>query len=390
MEKIKKFLSREPFSNILSPIIAILMGLLFGLIILLISNPSNAMGGFLKILSGGFAGGAKGIGDVFYYATPIILTGLSVGFAFKTGLFNIGASGQFIVGAYFAVYVGLTWTFLPPSIHWIVAVLAGLVGGAIWGLIPGILKAFCNVNEVIATIMMNYIGLFMVNSLVRANPIIFDQLKNRSKTPLPSAILPKLGLDKIFGASSINIGIFIAILFVIIIHILINKTTFGYELKACGHNPQASQYAGINHKRNITLSMTIAGSLAGLAGALVMLAGSGKHIEVVDILPIEGFNGIPVALLGLSNPFGVLIAGLFIAYLGQGGFYLQLYDFAPEIIDMIIASIVYFSAFSFIIKYFLQHKKSNKNIDDNPLETNNEDVILNITANSNIDKEDEN
>lgn len=121
-----------------------------------------------------------------------------------------------------------------------------------------------------------------------------------------------------------------------------------------------------------------------------MLAGSGKHIEVVDILPIEGFNGIPVALLGLSNPFGVLIAGLFIAYLGQGGFYLQLYDFAPEIIDMIIASIVYFSAFSFIIKYFLQHKKSNKNIDDNPLETNNEDVTLNITANSNIDKEDEN
>ena len=294
--KRKSIFKGEGFVNFSSSILAIICGLLFGFIILLASNPSQAVNGFMMIIKGGFTDGMKGVGDVLYYATPIIMTGLSVGFAFKTGLFNIGASGQFTAGAFAAVYVGIKWTFLPASIHWLVALLAAILVGALVGSIPGILKAFFNVNEVISAIMMNYIGMYIVNLLVRN--YIYDPLKNQSVAVAQSAILPKAGLDKIFVGASLNIGIFIAVLCVILIYVILNKTTFGYELKACGLNPHASKYAGINEKRNIVLSMVISGALAGLGGALLYLAGSGKYLQVLDIIAPEGFSGISVALLG--------------------------------------------------------------------------------------------
>ncbi|MDO4710505.1 MAG: ABC transporter permease [Peptostreptococcaceae bacterium] len=347
--KLKHFVDSGAFNSFLSSFTAIIIGLVFGLIILLISNPSQAMAGFKVILMGGFSGGSKGIGDTLYFATPIILTGLSVAFAFKTGLFNIGAAGQFVVGSYFAVYTGIVFTGL-GSLQWVFAILAGIIGGALWGLIPGILKAYRNVNEVIATIMMNYIGIYLVNMLVRDDTLLFDTLRNQSKLPHANAILPKMGLDKLFPGSSANGGFFIAILAVIVIYILLNKTTFGYELKAVGYNRDASRYAGINEKRSIILSMAIAGALAGLGGALLLLAGVGKHLEVVDILPAEGFNGIPVALLGMSHPVGVFLSALFISHMGRGGFYLQRLQFVPEIITIITAAIVYFSAFSLVVK----------------------------------------
>ena len=156
----------EGMLNFSSSILAIICGLVFGWIILLVSNPSQAMGGFMMILQGCFTDGIQGIGQMLYIATPIIMTGLSVGFAFKTGLFNIGASGQFTAGAFAAVFVGVKFTFLPEGIHWMVALLAAMAAGALWGLVPGILKAFMNVNEVIASIMMNYIGMYLVNMLI--------------------------------------------------------------------------------------------------------------------------------------------------------------------------------------------------------------------------------
>lgn len=308
----------------------------------------------------------KGIGQVFYYATPIMMTGLSVGFAFKTGLFNIGASGQFIVGAFGAVVVGITCTSL-GNVHWVVALLASVVFGAIWALIPGILKAYCNVNEVISSIMMNYIGMYLVNYLIKENSILYNQLKNESNAVAKTAEIPKFGLDKVFPGSVVGGGIIIAVIVVIIIYIVLNKTTFGYELKAVGYNREASKYAGINEKRSIILSMVIAGALAGLGGGLLYLAGSGKFIEIVDVLAPEGFNGISVALLGLSNPIGILFSSLFIAYITQGGFYLQLFDFAPEIIDIIIAVIIYFSAFALILQtYMVGARKRKKTIDRLP------------------------
>jgi len=358
--KVKNFLLGPVFESFLSSFAAIVIGLLFGFVILLISHPSQAIPGFMTILLGGFTGGAKGLGDVLYFATPIILTGLSVGFAFKTGLFNIGASGQFALGAYFAVSIGIKATFLPPSIHWIVALLGGIAGGAIWGAIPGLLKAYRNVHEVISSIMMNYIGIYLVNMLVKGDSRIFDTLKNQSRTPAKGAIVPKMGLDNIFGNSSVNGGIFVAILAVAVIYVVLNKTTFGFELKACGHNRDASRYAGINEKRSIVLSMLISGALAGLGGALLLLAGAGKHLEVVDVLPMEGFNGIPIALLGMSNPIGILLAAIFIAYINQGGFYLQLYNFVPEIIVIITSSIVYFSAFALVFKRLIEKTRKKR------------------------------
>lgn len=350
--KNKKTKEHQSNYGFVSSLFAIIVGMLFGFVILLISNASQAGPGFLTILTGALTHGNKGIGQVFYYATPIILTGLSVGFAFKTGLFNIGATGQFIAGSFAAVVVGLKMTQL-GSIHWFVALLASILAGAVWGAVPGILKAFFNVNEVISSIMMNYIGLYYVNFSVKGSKVLFDSLRNQSKELPATSHIPKMGLDLLFPDSSVNGGFFIAVLVAVIIYIILNKTTFGFELKAVGFNRNASKYAGVNEKKSIIMSMVIAGALAGMAGGLLYLAGSGKHIEVVDVLPAEGFTGISVALLGLSNPLGIVLAGLFIAYITSGGFYLQLFEFSTEIIDIIVAVIIYFSAFSLIIRMLI-------------------------------------
>ena len=357
--KKKNIFRGEGMASFGSSILAIICGLLFGLIILLASNPSQAYGGFMMILQGGFTDGIQGIGQMLYYATPIIMTGLSVGFAFQTGLFNIGAPGQFTVGAYVAILIGVKCTFLPAGIHCFVAIVGAALAGALWGMVPGLLKAFRNVNEVIASIMMNYIGMYLVNMLIQRT--IYDQVKNQSMAVASTANLPKAGLDKIFPNSDINVGILIVIAFVIL-----NRTTFGYELKACGKNPNASKYAGINAKRNIVLSMVIAGALSGIGGALLYLADSGKYLQVLDIIAPEGFSGISVALLGMSNPIGILFAGLFIGHLTVGGYNMQLFDFAPEVIDMIIAAIIYCGALSLLFRgiiHKIQAGKSKKQTD---------------------------
>ncbi|BCJ92925.1 ABC transporter permease [Anaerocolumna cellulosilytica] len=348
MKKKVNFFSSKGSNSFLSAIMAIAAGLLFGLVILLISNAKEAFPAFVMILKGGFASGLAGLGQVLYLATPIILTGLSVGFAFKTGLFNIGSSGQFTCGAFAAVYIGVKWTFLPGGIHWIVALLGAALVGALWGIVPGVLKAIANVNEVITSIMMNYIGMYLINILIVK--FVHDPIKNQSVPVAPTAIIPKAGLDKLFGTNNMNISVFIAILMVVLIYIVLNKTTFGYELKACGLSPDASKYAGINAKRNIVLSMVIAGALSGFGGGLLYLAGSGKYLQVLDVLAPQGFNGISVALLGMSNPIGILFSGLFIAHITVGGSNTQLYNFVPEVIDIIIAAIIYCGAFALLFK----------------------------------------
>ncbi len=360
--KNKSPLRLDGVSSFLSSLIAILVGLLFGFIILLISNPSEAVRGIGVIIMGGFNGGAKGVGQMLYYATPLILTGLSVGFAFKTGLFNIGASGQLIVGAFTAIWTAVNWKWLPGPLHWIVPMLMAILAGGLWATIPGLFKAFLGVNEVIACIMMNYIGMYGVNYLIKITNV-YDQLKNQTVSVPATAALPYGGLNNVFfekignlvRPSSVNIGIFIAIIAAVVIYILLSKTTFGYELKACGFNRDASRYAGVNEKRSILMSMVIAGMLSGLAGAVMYLAKSdGLHIDVVDVLAPQGFNGIPVALLGLSNPIGIIFSGIFVAHLEQGGYYLQKLSYMPEIIDIIIGAIIYFSAFSLIFRNAIQ------------------------------------
>lgn len=350
--------NKEGISSFISSLIAIGCGLLFGLLIIFIANPNQAFEGFSILLQGGFYRGIKSTGQVLYLAVPIMMTGLSVAFAFKCGLFNIGTPGQYIVGAFVAVFVGLKCTFIPDSILWIFCLLAGGLAGALWAILPGVLKAYKNVNIVISCIMMNYIGMLLVIEGVKA--FIFNPAGAESyAVPITKAV-PAAGLDKIFTGSNINLGTVIAIGLCIVAYIIMNKTTFGYELKACGYNSDASKYAGMNEKKCIIMSMAIAGFFAGMGGALAYMSGTGKTIATAETLAADGFNGIPVALLGFNNPLGVIASSIFIAYINLGGNYMQSVHIAVEIIDIIVAAIIYFSSFTLFIKIYLNKRKAKK------------------------------
>ncbi|MDF2673175.1 MAG: ABC-type uncharacterized transport system, permease component [Clostridiales bacterium] len=363
--KIRGILSSKGTSAFTAALLAIILGLIFGFIIMVIASPENSLAGFRMVILGGLSR----LGDVFYFATPILMTGLAVGFAFKMGLFNIGASGQYTMGMFFALYVGFMWK-LPAPIHWIVCILAGMVGGMLWGFIPGFFKAWRNVNEVITAIMFNYIGMYLVDMLVQGNATMYVSSKTRTSYLPASAQIPSLGVAN----SNVNVAIFIAIALAILLHVILNKTTFGYELKATGYNKNASHYAGMNHKRNTVLTMVIAGGMAGLGGAFAILApstiaGSSMTYEPVSIIAANGFNGIAVALLGNSSPLGIIFSSVFISHIQRGGTLAALFGYKPEIIDVVIAVIIYFSAFAMLmqttlakyLKKFSKNKKSESN-----------------------------
>ena len=348
--KTKRFMKSSAFVSLLASIVSICIGLLMGLILLFCFNAPAAGRGFLSLISAGFRSSDK-FAKVLYQAAPLVMTGLSVGFAFKTGLFNIGATGQYTVGAAFAL-IGAIEFQLP----WYVCLLLAMIGGAIWGIFPGLFKALFNVHEVITSIMFNWIGLFSVNLIiVNLNQMLAKDwgLSQMDRTaPLatanPSAILPKLGLDTLFASNYMNIGIFIAIMIAILMYVVLSKTTFGYELKACGFNRNASEYAGINAKRNIVFSMVIAGALSGIGGGLYYLAGTGQY-SLLKALVSMGFNGIPVALLASSNPIGTIFSALFISFIQVGGDAMQP-EFVREIIDIIVSVIIYLSAFALLLR----------------------------------------
>lgn len=348
--KKSNILQNPGVTSFLASAASILIGLIFGYLLLLYFNPSMSAYGLGRILFTG-AGDLEKFSKVLYQAAPLIMTGLAVGFAFKTGLFNIGATGQYTMGTFFALYVGIVL-----KLPWWAALLASLLGGAIWGFIPGICKALFNVNEVITSIMFNWIGLFSVNLMMNnipqilanyygaANPDRTANLAAANKT----AIIPKWGLDQLMGSSYINISIFLTVIVALIIFVVLNKTTFGYELKACGLNRNASIYAGINARRNIVLSMVISGALAGMGGGIYYLSGTAQYTIVKSLLAM-GFNGIPVALLAISHPIGIIFSALFISYIQVGGEAMQP-EFAKEIIDIIISVIIYLSAFALLLK----------------------------------------
>ena len=342
---LKNVFESRGFSAFTATLMAIVIGLIFGYIVMLIASPENAGLGFSSVLTGGM----KKLGDVFYYATPILMTGLAVGFAFKMGLFNIGASGQYTMGMFWAMYVGFMFD-LPDGIHWIACVLAGMLGGMFWGIFPGFFKAFLNVNEVITAIMFNYIGMYLVDMWVIGNATMYDSVRARTNYLPESAKIPALGILR----SNVSIAIIVGILIAITLYVILNKTTFGYELKATGFNKEACHYAGMNGKRNIVITMMIAGALAGLGGAFAILAptsiaGSSVTYEPVNAIAANGFNGIAVALLGNSSPFGIIFSSIFISYIQRGGTLSALYGYKPEIIDIVIAVIIYFSSFSMIM-----------------------------------------
>jgi ABC-type uncharacterized transport system permease subunit len=347
-------------TSILASLVSIGVGLVVGLVLLYVLNAKAAGGAFISLISTGFRSSDK-FAKVLYQAAPLIMTGLSVGFAFKTGLFNIGAAGQYTVGSAMAL-IGAIQFQLP----WYVCLLLAMIGGAFWGIFPGLFKALFNVNEVITSIMFNWIGMFSMNLIINNMPMMLakfwggaqmDRTANLAQAN-PDALIPRLGLDVLMKSNYMNISIFIAIIFALIAWVVLSKTIFGFELKACGYNRSASMYAGINAKRNIVLSMMIAGAFAGVGGGLYYLAGTGQYTLIKALLP-AGFNGIPVALLATSNPIATIFSALFVSYIQVGGDAMQP-DFVKEIIDIIISVIIYLSAFALLTRELLARGKQHR------------------------------
>ena len=370
----------DGFNKLMSSLISILVGLLVGGIVVLIVGlvePKITGSGIwdgIRLIFGGIlstgrdAAGtltwgfnAQNIGNMLFRATPLIMTGLSVAVAFKTGLFNIGAPGQYLMGtlASLSIALGIPSTSVPAGIIWVLALLGGMLAGALWGAIPGLLKALLNINEVLACIMTNWIAANLVTWMFDISNFknMVENTKSGYiyKTSFNGVATPKLGLDKLFPGSQINGGILLAILLAVVVYVIMQKTTFGYQLKACGSNRHAARYAGIPDKRNIVLSMAIAGALAGTGAALYWLSGNTEfYWTTYQSLPAVGFNGIPVALLAINNPVGVIFAGIFMAMLDIVGMQLtNLTAYNEYITDVIISVIVYLSAFSLVIRMML-------------------------------------
>ena len=373
--KLKEWAKRTFSLKRLSPaapsFIAIGFGIGFGIITMFIIwllsiigvletyNDPEFFYGISLLLAGGFNEGMESFGDMLYSSAPLILAGLAVGFAFRTGLFNIGVPGQMIMGSLTAVFIGMKLS-LPAPFHWLLALLAGMAAACIWGTIVGFLKAILNVHEVVSSIMMNYVAMYTAFIIIKGNAML-DGNTQHTKAVMESALLPHSELA-IFGYYDLDIGILIAIFAVIIIYIILNKTTLGYQLKAVGFNKDASKYAGMDTKRNIITSMAISGCLAGIAGAVFVLI-PGKYVWVTrDMMSAElmsvGFDGISVALLGLTQPVGVLFAGLFLAYVRQGGYYMEMANYMKEMADVIIAVIIYFSALSTVLYQFVKNRRA--------------------------------
>ena len=330
-------------------VISVLLGLIAGAI-LMAAIGNNPFTGYTYLFKGGLMS-VERIGNTLATATPIILTGLSVAFAFKTGLFNIGAAGQMLMGGLCATAVALSFT-LPKAIMLPVIVLASMIGGGLWGVVPGYLKAKFNVHEVVATIMMNWIAYWIVYYTI---PAYFkgQSLETESRLIPEFSSLKLRWLTEMFDGSYINLGFFLAVIVVIIISVILDKTVTGFQMKATGFNKDAAQYSGMNVNRNIVLSMIIAGALSGLAGATYYV-GYASNMQI-GILPTAGFDGIAVALFGANTPFGALACAIFFGLLHSGkGFMSAMTDIPPEIGDTIIATIIYFSAVSILIERFLK------------------------------------
>ncbi|UII57473.1 ABC transporter permease [Cytobacillus spongiae] len=343
----QKLLKNEKLFNAIVPVIAAALGMIVGAIIMLLGN-YDPIAGFSALFNGMF-GSPKAIGETIRAATPLILAGLAVAFAFKTGLFNIGVEGQLLIGWLASVWVGYALD-LPTVLHIPVAILVAALAGGFWGLIPGFLKARFKVHEVIVTIMLNYVALYTTAALIKK--YLYAGNEKSYKIDETASLSSSL-LSSLTDGSRLHWGIVVAIIASIIMWFLIEKTSIGYELRAVGFNQHASMYAGMNVSRNIILSMTISGAFAGIAGAMEGL-GTFQNMTVLSAFTGTGFDGIAVALLGANNAFGIIIAALLFGGLSTAAPQMNFDANVPsELIDIIIALIIFFVASSYLIRLIL-------------------------------------
>ncbi len=343
-------------SNVFYTLVAVAAGFVIGAVFLVIAgiSPATAYG---KLLSSVF-GKPKYLVWTLIYASPLIFTGLSVAFSFRTGVFNIGAEGQFVVGALAACVLGIMLK-LPPVLHALVCVLAAAAAGAVWSLIVGVLKVKRGIHEVLSFIMFNWIAFYLSNYVVNLEAIHKEGGGEATKDVLESArILFPEGLRNALDCNAANWGIVLAVLAAVLIYVIIEKTTLGYKLKAVGFNSNGALYAGINADGSVLTALGISGALAGLGGAVQILGMSGRLSQFAGQEGF-GFEGITVALIGSSSPVGCIFSGLFYGAMKYGGSKLSIVKAPSEVVDIIMGCVILFIAVSqvFRILFAKFHKK---------------------------------
>ena len=357
MIKKKSFLDFVSENRFIHILISILLGFLVGAIFLAIMglSVSEAYGRLITSVTS-----LKGFSYVIVYSIPYIVVGLSVAFSFKTGVFNIGAEGQFVVGSMAAAVVGILAGGLPKILLIPLCFLAAMIAGAAWGVLVGFLKTKWGINEVLSMIMFNWVAFYLSNFIAGIPAIHSDGTAEATKniSENASTLLSKDVINSLGLCPTANWGILVAIAVTVLVWFIIEKTTLGYELKAVGSNKFAAEYGGINVTRSILTALAISGALAGLGGAL-QLMGMGSRISVFSSQEGFGFAGIVVALIGCSNPFGVLIAGIFYGALTFGGSKLNLVGAPTQLINVIVGTVVFFIAISIIFERlkFIKKKK---------------------------------
>ena len=357
----KKILKNQAVQSLLASLLCILMGLLIGYIVLLFINPAGAGEAIITVIKNFFyypskAAVIKYFGNTLVKTAPLLMCGLSVLFAYKVGLFNIGAAGQYVVGVAASLYLAL-------ALHmpWYVCLIAAMVAGALLGAISGLLKSYCNVNEVISGIMLNWIALYTTNMILTNVKEVASPYTYQMKSAGPDAILPSLGLDKLFSNNEyVTIAIPLAIIIAILVWVVLEKTKFGYELKATGFNKNAAKYCGMAERRNIILTLVIAGALAGLGGSLLYQTGYEQWQCTHSSVPNMGFNGIAATFLGGLNPIGTIFSSFFIQHITAGGAYVDKSMYCSQISDLISSLIIYLCGFVLFLKHAMNNAISKR------------------------------
>ena len=352
MKEKKNLLKSNAVQSLIASLLCIVLGLLLGYIVLLFINPSGAGEAIMAVIKNFWNYSranlqAKNLGNTLVKTAPLLMCALSVLFAYKVGLFNIGAAGQFVVGSCACLYAALAWHW-----GWLGCLLLSFIVGGIYGALVGLLKAYCNVNEVISGIMLNWIGLYTTNMLLAKVKESTSPYTLHLKTDAPQAMLPTAGLGAMFNNNgNVTIAIPLSIIIAIVIMIILDKTKLGYELRATGNNKNAAKYAGMAEKRNIILTLVIAGALAALGGAFLYLTDYEQWSVTQSSVPGMGFNGIAAAFLGGLNPIGTIFASYFIQHITVGGAYVDKTMYSSQISDLISSLIIYLCGFVLFIKY---------------------------------------
>lgn len=345
------------FQSLAASLLCILIGLLVGYVVLLIINPAGATEAIKTIVENFLyyptpAAQLKYLGNTLVKTVPLIMCSLSILFAYKVGLFNIGAAGQYVVGAGASLYCALAL-----GLPWYVCLIAAVIAGCILGGISGALKAYCNVNEVISCIMLNWISLYAVNMLLSGVKETASPYTLTLASTNKGAILPSLGLGSFFSNNQyVTIAIPLAVIISIVVWVVLEKTKFGYELKATGFNKFAAKYCGMKEKRNIILTMVIAGGLAAMGAGLFYLTGFEQWQTTASAVPAMGFNGIAAAFLGGLNPIGSIFSSYFIQHITNGGAYVDKTMYSAQIADFISALIIYLCGFVLFFKSFMDKR----------------------------------